>query len=159
MLRLGTTGAGSNNVYNASNTATTALTTGVVSNIPTAGATLYARLYSFINGAWQSTDYTYKESGTPAKAVLTSPAPGSTLPGSSATFTWTAGQGVTQYLLRLGTTGAGSNNVYNASNTATTALTTGVVSNIPTTGATLYARLYSYINGAWQYTDYTYKEQ
>ena len=100
LLRLGTTGAGSNNVYNASNTATTALTTGVVSNIPTAGATLYARLYSFINGAWQSTDYTYKESGAPAKAVLTAPVPGSTLSGASATFTWTAGQGVTQYLLR-----------------------------------------------------------
>jgi hypothetical protein len=30
------------------------------------------------------------------------------------------------------------------------------VTNLPTNGETLYARLYSLINGAWQYHDYTY---
>src|SRR5206468_14045 len=87
------------------------------------------------------------------KAILTSPAPGSTLPGASATFNWTAGTGVTLYEFRLGTTGPGSNNVYNSTNTPTNALTTGVVNNIPTTGATIYARLYSDFNGVWQYND------
>ena len=40
----------------------------------------------------------------------------------------------------------------------TTALTSGLISSIPTNAAMLYARLYSYINGAWQYTDYIYTE-
>ena len=48
--------------------------------------------------------------------------------------------------------------MYNSADVTTTALTTGVVSDIPTTGGTLYARLYSMIDGAWQYNDYTYKE-
>ena len=113
-FRLGTTGPGSSNVYNSAEATTTALTTGLVSNIPTNGVTLYARLYSLINGAWQYNDYTYTEFGTPVPAALTSPTPGSTLTGSSATFTWSAGMGVTRYEFRLGTTGPGSSNVYNS---------------------------------------------
>ena len=89
---------------------------------------------------------------------MTSPTPGSTLAGSSATFTWSAGAGVSFYEFRLGTTLPGSNDVYNSSEATTSALTTGVVSGIPTNGKTLYARIYSWINGAWQYNDYTYKE-
>jgi hypothetical protein len=87
-----------------------------------------------------------------------SPTPESTLTGSSATFSWSAGVGVTQYEFRLGTTVPGSSDVYNSADAATTSLTTGLVSGIPTNGVTLYARLYSKINGAWQYIDYTYTE-
>jgi hypothetical protein len=148
-------------VYNSAEAATTALTTGLVSGIPTNGVTLYARLSSKINGAWQYNDYTYTESGTPAPAVLISPpspTPGSTLTGSSATFSWSGGGGVTQYEFRLGTTGPGSSDVYNSAEAATTALTTGLVSGIPTNRVTLYARLSSKINGAWQDNDYTYTE-
>ncbi|HWE84730.1 MAG TPA: hypothetical protein VG267_07285 [Terracidiphilus sp.] len=154
-FRLGTTGAGSKDVYNAAAATTTTLSTGVIT-VPAYGVTLYARLYSFINGVSQYTDYTYKESGTPVKAVLTSPTPGATL-GTSATFNWTAGGGVTSYEFRLGTMGAGSKDVYNPSGSVTSALTTGAVS-IPAYGVTLYARLYSWINGAWQINDYTYME-
>jgi sugar lactone lactonase YvrE len=154
-LKLGSTGPGSTNVYNGP--VTTALTTPSITNLPANGVTLYARLFSFINGGWLYNDYTYIESGSPTKAILTSPTPGNTLAGSSVTFGWTAGGGVTQYELKLGTTGVGSTNVYNG--LVTTSLTSGSINNIPTTGATLYARLFSYINGAWQYNDYTYKEQ
>ena len=115
-------------------------------------------IYSWINGAWQYNDYTYTESGTPVPAALTSPAPGSKLTGSSATFTWSAGTGVSLYEFRLGTTGPGSRDVYNSAEATTTALTSGLISNIPTNAATLYARIYSWINGAWQYNDYTYTE-
>ena len=86
-------------------------------------------------------------------AGLTAPTPGSTLTGSSAAFTWSTGVGVTKYQFRLGTTGAGSTDLYNSAEASTTALTTGTISNIPTYGATLYARLYSLINGTWQYND------
>jgi hypothetical protein len=151
---LGTTGAGSDNLD--SLRSVTALSSGLVSNIPTYGQTLYARLYSKINGVWQYKDYTYTESGSPVPAALTSPAPGSTLTGSSATFTWSAGGGVTEYEFFLGTTGPGSGNLDFLR--SVTALSSGLVSNIPTYGQTLYARLYSKINGAWQYTDYNYTE-
>ena len=72
-----------------------------------------------------------------------------TLTSSSATFTWTAGTGVTRYEFRLGTTGPGSNDLYNPTETSTTALTSGPVTGIPTNGATLYARLFSLIGGVW----------
>ncbi|HWG21331.1 MAG TPA: hypothetical protein VG225_12445, partial [Terracidiphilus sp.] len=91
-------------------------------------------------------------------AALISPAPGSTLTGTSATFSWTAGVGVKMYELRLGTTGPGSSDVYNVSGTTTTALTSPLITNIPAYGVTLYARLYSWINGGWQHNDYTYTE-
>ncbi len=49
------------------------------------------------------------------KAVLTTPTPGSTLPATTVTLGWTTGSGVSQYWLYVGTTGAGSNNVFSAS--------------------------------------------
>ena len=104
-FRLGTAGPGSRDVYNSVEATTTALTSGLVSNIPANATTLYARLYSSINGAWQYADYTYTEFGTPTPAVLTSPTLGSTLAGSSATFYWSACVDVTMYEFRLGTKG------------------------------------------------------
>jgi hypothetical protein len=32
------------------------------------------------------------------------------------------------------------------------------VTSLPAKGVTVYARLYSYLNGSWQYQDYTYVE-
>jgi hypothetical protein len=91
---------------------------------------------------------------SPAKASMTSPSPGSTLAGSTATFTWSAGSGVSQYSLAVGTTGAGSANLYNRSTgTARSAAVTG----LPTNGSTVYVRLWSLIGGAWQWNDYTYR--
>jgi hypothetical protein len=77
------------------------------------------------------------------------------LTGSSATFTWTAGSQVTEYDLHVGTTGAGSSNIFGGTVTGQSKTITG----IPTTGGTLNVRLYSLIAGAWQYIDYTYTEQ
>ena len=47
-------------------------------------------------------------------AALTSPTPGSTLPGSRVTFTWTTGSGVSAYIFYLGTMGPGSSDLYNS---------------------------------------------
>ena len=92
---------------------------------------------------------------TPAspKATMTSPTPGSTLPGASTTFSWSAGIGVTQYHLYVGTT-AGSANIYNKSQGTNRSVT---ITNLPTNGSTVYVRLWSLVNGAWQSNDYTYK--
>ena len=151
-LILGTS-AGGSDVYNSY---TTAVTTKGVSGIPVKGATLYATLYTQISGVWSYNSYTYTEHGTvtPTKAALTTPAPSSTLTGSSATFSWSAGVSVTNYKLTLGTT-AGGSDVYNS---YTTTVTSKGVSGIPTTGATLYATLWSEIGGAWSSNSYTYTE-
>jgi fibronectin type 3 domain-containing protein len=151
-LWLGTTGVGSDNLYNSGGiTATSASVTGLPAN----GVTVYARLYSKINGAWQSTDYTYTEAGTPVPAVLTTPTPGSVLTGSSVAFAWTGGAGPAAYQLYLGTTGVGSKNLYDSGSTTAT---TETVNGLPTTGVTVYARLYQLIDGKWQSADYLYTE-
>ena len=112
----------------------------LVTGIPINGTTLYARIYSLISGAWQYNDYTYTAFGTAVPAALTFPTPETKLTGSSATFNWSAGTGVTLYEFRLGTTGPGSKDLYNSAEATTTALTSGPVTGIPNNGATLYAR-------------------
>lgn len=98
-------------------------------------------------------------SGASSTPVITSPAPGSVLPGTSATFTWTAGSGVSTYQLWLGTTGVGSGNIGVYSAGSTTASTISVsVTGLPTGSATVYARLFYVVNGNWLASDYTYTE-
>jgi hypothetical protein len=86
-------------------------------------------------------------------AALTSPAPGSVLTGSSATFTWSPGVGPTEYMLLLGSTGVRSSNLYNSGQTPYNSLN---VTGLPINGETIYARLYSFIGGAWNTLDYSY---
>ena len=74
------------------------------------------------------------------------------------TFTWSPGSGVTHYWFNLGTgtSSAAAKNIYAGASTTATSVT---VSGIPTNGVTIYATLYSYINGAWQPTVYSFKAQ
>ena len=137
---------------------TSATTSASATGLPTNGVKLYARLWSQINGGWQSTDYSYTEAGTPSQGSLMLPTPGSVLTGPDVTFTWTAGSGPTAYELWVGSTGLGSSDLYNSG--SLTAITTSAsVTGLPTTGAKVYVRLWSRINGLWQSTDYTYLEQ
>ena len=90
---------------------------------------------------------------TSTLAALTSPIPGSQLTGTRVAFTWTAGEGASYYELRLGTTGVGSSDLYDRSETEAFSAT---VSGLPTNAETVYARLRSKIAGTWQSIDYTY---
>jgi hypothetical protein len=146
-LFLGSKGVGSNNLYSSGyKTAKSVNVTG----LPVNGEMDYARLYSFISGSWHYLDYTYTASSL---ATLTSPAPNSTLTGSSVTFTWSAAAGITEYYLFLGSNGVGSNNLYSSGyKTAKSVNVTG----LPVNGETVYARLYWSIGGTWRYLDYTY---
>ena len=78
-----------------------------------------------------------------------SPASGSTLPGTAETFTWNGGVGPTGFELWLGTTGVGSSDLYN-SGPLNSGITSMNVTGLPTNGVTVYARLWSMINGAWR---------
>ena len=153
VLLVGTTGVASSKIYDSGDVNVTSETV----TVPTQGATLYVRLRQLIGGAWRQTDYTYTEPGTPTPATLTSPTPGSTLTGSTVTFTWAGGIAIQDYQLIVGTTGLGSSNIYNSDPISST-ITSETVT-VPTTGATLYVRLRQRLNGAWQQTDYTYTEQ
>jgi hypothetical protein len=149
-LWLGTTGVGSSNLYNSGNVT---VTTETVSGLPSNGQPVYARLYYLINGTWQPVDYTYTASGSPTPAALTTPTPGSVLPGPSVTFAWNPGNTAIHFELWLGISGPGSSNLYNSGNVTATSETVG---GMPVNGTTVYARLYYLINGTWQYADYTY---
>lgn len=125
-----------------------------VTNLPADGSTIHARLWSYIDGAWQFNDYTFKAAGsvTPVKAALTSPSPGSVLPGTSATFQWNAGQAVTRYFLFVGRWQGGNTLFSQDMGTALSA----TVNNLPADGLPVYVRLWSYIQGAWQFNDYVF---
>jgi hypothetical protein len=123
-----------------------------VSGLPTNGSGLWVRLWSMINGAWQWNDYAYTASSTTsAKAQMTTPAPSSTLTSSTVTFQWTGGTGVSQYFLEVGST-EGMHEFFNQAVTSLSATVTG----LPTNGGRVWVRLWSMINGAWQWNDYTY---
>ena len=87
------------------------------------------------------------------EAAISSPAPGSTLSGSSATFTWSAVSGAADYAITVGTTGVGSSNIY-ASPSGGPA-TSQAVTGLPTSGK-IYVRVFSYVGGFWTSTDFTY---
>ena len=87
------------------------------------------------------------------EAAISSPAPGSTLSGSSATFTWSAVSGATDYAITVGTTGVGSSNIY-ASPSGGPA-TSQAVTGLPTSGK-IYVRVFSFVGGFWTSTDFTY---
>ena len=151
-LWIGTGGKGSSNLFNSGGIQGTSVT---VTGLPMNGATIYATLYSAINGVFKPVYSTYIEAPAPSPATLTSPAAGSVLTGSSATFSWKPVAGVTAYQLLLGANGQGSSTAYNSGKVTGSSLT---VTGLPTKGAPLYATLYSNINGVMTPVYSTYTE-
>jgi hypothetical protein len=148
-LFIGNTGPGSYNLFYSGNTTATSLLAG---GLPTNGGTLNVRLYTKFGGTLEYSDYIFTAVSQPP-AMLTAPTNGSTLPGSSVTFTWNAATGATDYELFVGSTGPGSYNLYYSGDKTVTSLT---VSGLPTNGETIYARLYTNFNGTLEYFDYTF---
>ncbi len=121
-----------------------------VNSLPADGSTVYVRLYSYIGGAWIFNSYTY--TAADQRARLTSPANGSAMASSTATFTWSAGTGATAYAVYVGSNPGGAD-IY--AKTEGTSLS-DTVSNLPADGSTFYVTLYSYINGKWLPISYLY---
>lgn len=124
-----------------------------VNSLPTDGRTIYATLWSYICGAWQSNSYSYHAGGcTGAKAVMLSPANGSTLSSSTVTFNWSSGSNATQYWIYIGNS-PGIADLYSANQGTNLSLS---LSGLPTDGRTIYVTLWSYICGVWQSNSYNY---
>ncbi|MCP4105944.1 MAG: hypothetical protein GY749_10470 [Desulfobacteraceae bacterium] len=125
-------------------------TSAPVSGLPANQETLYARLWSEVDGEWLYNDYTY--TACDMTAEIQAPTPGSALGSSSQTFTWDD-TGVSGYWLWIGTS-AGSHDVYSGNQGTDTS---AAVSGLPANGETLYVRLWSQVDGVWIYnTDQTY---
>ncbi|HEX4005859.1 MAG TPA: hypothetical protein VHX60_06770 [Acidobacteriaceae bacterium] len=86
---------------------------------------------------------------------MTSPTPGSTLTGSTVTFSWNGGFGSSGFMLKVGTTGAGSSDLYDSNGTTATSAT---VSDIPIGNQTVYVRLRYEMGTTWSSVNYTYME-
>ena len=126
-------------------------------NLPTNGAPIYVQVQTaFSNGtAVFSGSYMYTEDNVTA-AAITSPTPGSTLPGASTTFTWSAGTGgVTGYYLWVGTS-PGTDNLVGIGPLSGTSATV----NLPTNGAPIYVQVQTaFSNGTAVFSgSYTYTE-
>ena len=87
-------------------------------------------------------------------ATMASPAPGSTLTGSSATFTWSPSAAAQAYWIDVGST-QGGNNYYQSGSLPTSTLSQ-TVNNLPTDGSSIYVTLWTLINGQWLNNQYTY---
>ena len=127
----------------------TALT---LTNLPVDGSTIYVRLSSLLNGAWQYADYSFTAAGLPEVAMV-SPVNGSTLPGATVTFQWSGAVGATQYWLYVSSLAPGGQEIYSGSQGTNTSKT---LTNIPTNGSKLYIRLWCETGASWQFSDYSY---
>lgn len=99
-------------------------------------------------------DYTYIASGSGGgvtMATMGSPTPGSTLAGTTVTFSW-ASTGASMYWLDVGLT-VGNGGIYGANVGTQTSI---VVSGIPTGHVPIYVQLWTFIGSTWQVNRYTY---
>ena len=96
-------------------------------------------------GAWSSFSV-----ADVAIAELISPQPGSTLAASLMRFEWTAGAGVQEYRLEIGSVPGGVD-LFAESTSARSATV-----SLPYDGRALFVRMGSLINGDWLFRDYVY---
>ncbi len=138
-------------------------TSAIAASLPNNGSTVYVRLWSNLRGTWYYNDYTYTTctAGTNGctagdqKATMQSPDPGSVL-SSTPTFSWNPAipaSDVSEYALWIGSA-PGTYNLFDQN--LPPSQTSIAASGLPNNGSTVYVRLWSYLLGAWYYTDYTY---
>jgi hypothetical protein len=126
-----------------------------VNTLPTDGSMVYATLYSLVSGAWLSSTYTYTafNSAATAAGVISAPAMGSTLTGSTVAFNWSSGTGASAYWIDVGST-PGGHDFYSSGNLGQ--VLTATVSGLPTDSSFVYVTLYSLIDSVWISNAYTY---
>jgi hypothetical protein len=140
-LSLGTT-QGADNVLNTGAMQGTTYT--VTTPLP-AGAVLWARLWTELNGSWvYQADISFTVS---LDAALVSPRNGQQNVNPGTTFQWTASAGAAAYYLYVGTT-QGAKDIVNTGAIQGTSYT--VTTPLPA-GANLWARIYTQLGNHWVY--------
>ncbi len=125
-----------------------------VSNLPIDGSTVYVRLLTFKYGVWRSQDFQYtSHTGTNLVSNIVSPAPGATLTGNAATFTW-EDVAADMHSILVGTTLGGRD--IHAANVGGLQRS---VNNLPADGSMVYVRLLTFKYGTWRNEDFQYVSQ
>jgi len=129
-----------------------------VPGLPADNATVYVRLWGHASGSWTYADYNFKKraAGGYDGAVMTSPVSGSNI-STTTTFTWTDLSAIPinqffHYWLAVGTSGAGSADVYNAAIIGTNTVT---LRNLPK-DVPLNVRMYTRCDYFETYQDFSY---
>ena len=124
-----------------------------VTVLPVDGSQVFVRLNYLIGTEWGFRDALY--TADLATPEVTSPVPGTTLPGTAVTFLWDAmGLPVDNWILDIGST-PGSTNYYSSGTLASDVLTADAI-GIPTDGRAIYVRLQYLFDGEWKFVDYAY---
>jgi len=117
------------------------------SSIPVTGVPIYVQLWTHYPATgWQTPIHYDYLAATVTLATLTSPTPGTTLPGAMVTFKWNPGTGADHYWMDVGT-GIGQGNICASGPIVVTQFT---CSGIPTDGSTVYVQLWTHASGIWQ---------
>ena len=125
----------------------------VVTGLPADESQLHVRLWFRIGATWEFEDFSYT-AAIRRNPTIIAPVPGSVLPGSNATFEWTAdGAAVTQWWLYVGSR-LGGPDIFNSGSLGTNVSVP--VSGLPTDSRQVHVRLYYRINGNWQSSDFQY---
>ncbi len=124
-----------------------------VNNLPTGKSTpLFVRLYSWTQaGEWQVRVLNYLSSYATS---ITSPTAGTTLTGTSQTFSWTD-VGAAGYYLDVGTGFFGHGDIYK-SGFISGPVSSQLVTGLPTGGVAIYVRLYTWGSDGWRTSDALY---
>ncbi len=126
-----------------------------VSGLPVDGRTIWVRLWFRVDGLWESADFQFTAANAAlARPRLISPAPGSTLPGGTATFQWTDdGAAVEEWALAGGST-EGAFDLFDAGSVGTAYSAT--IATLPTDGRVVWIRLRWRIGSAWSVANVYY---
>jgi len=121
-----------------------------VAGLPVTAERLWARLWSRINGQWTFRDYPLT-AASPGPAVITTPSAGALLPATRPLFSWSEGTGVSAYWLDVGRVRGGYSVFSNFVGTSRS-----VALDVPADGGDIWVRLFSLINGEWQFVDHQF---
>jgi len=134
-----------------------ALRTSKTLTLPTDGRTIYVRLWTMLNGTWQSFNaYSYTTEYIPTEeASILTPSDNSTLTSAATTFSWNTGAKVERYALWIGST-PGGYDLYGGDEGTNLSKTV----TLPTDGRPIYVQLWSRFGGKWErFTTSTFTTQ
>lgn len=128
-------------------------TTDTVYGLPINGSSVYVRLWFKVSGRWVFEDFKYK-AAILTRPKINFPTSGSTLSGTSETFSWLAhDMTVSEWWLQIGSA-VTAHDIYNSGSLGLS--TTGIAYNLPVDGRSIYVRLWFKVNGSWMFRDYNY---
>ena len=131
-----------------------------VTGLPSDGSTVHVRLWYYSSATWSFVDNTYTSALTPpediAAPALLSPATDSEITDGSAVFEWTDNNTPVNYWWLYAGSSPGGNDLYNSGSSLGNQ-TSITVSQLPTDGTTVYARLwFRTAADGWRFTDSEY---